>query len=148
MAAWLVVVHVVSAMVFVGGAILLNVLVFRVDGMGGAATFFKVVKATDPAINVAAPLMILSGIWLVLINEQFGFTTPFVVIGMAAIVVSALSGLFYFLKEIKNLGAMIETRGNEDKEVEERFQRFAVAWSALNVIYLAAAWAMIIKPEF
>ena len=141
---WLLVLHVVTAMVYVGGHIIENLLFYRFEQLGGRARVFRVIRVGEPAINVAAPIMILTGVALVVLDDAWSFTSPFVLIGIGAILVSAAVGI-PILKEMGALEELIEEQG-ETTEVGRRYSKVSAWWSVLGVVYLVAAWAMIFKP--
>lgn len=141
---WLLVLHVASAMVYVGGHLIENLLLYRPESVGGRAHVFKAIRAGEPAINVAAPLMILTGLAMVIFDDTWKFTSPFVLIGIGAIVMSTVVGI-PILREIKFLEALIAQEGETD-EVRLRYRRLSSGWSGLAFVYLVAVWAMVFKP--
>lgn len=141
---WLLVLHVAASMVYVGGHLVENLLLYRPEAVGGRAQVFRALRAGEPAINVAAPTMIITGVIMVIVEDAWSFTSPFVLIGIGAILVSAVVGL-PILREMKALETLIEERGETD-EVRQRYRRLSAAWSGLGVAYLVAAWAMVFKP--
>ena len=141
---WLLVIHVITAMVYVGGHILENLLLYRHRDMDGRSRVFNAIRVGEPAINVAAPIMILTGVAMVVLDDAWKFSDPFVMIGLGAIVVSVVLGL-PLLKEMKSLDLLIREQG-ETGEVNRRYKRLANGWSALAGVYLVAVWAMVVKP--
>lgn len=143
---WLLTIHVATAMVYVGGHVIETWLFFRPDALGGKKALFKTIRAGEPAINVAAPLMIITGVWMVISDSSWSFTTPFVAIGVGGIIVSAVVGLGYALPEMTNLEGLVEERTDNDAVVVQRFRRLTLAWVGLAVLYLFMTWAMVAKP--
>lgn len=141
---WLLVLHVASAMVYVGGHLIENLLLYRPEDVGGRAQSLMVIRAGEPAINVAAPIMILTGVGMVILDDAWSFTSPFVIIGIGAIVASTVVGI-PILREMKTLQRMLAEIGETD-EVRQRYRRLSSSWSVLAVVYLVAVWAMVFKP--
>lgn len=141
---WLRLLHVISAMVYVGGHILENLLLYRFEASGGRMRVLKAIDAAEPAINVAAPIMIVTGVLMVATDDAWGFTSPFVLIGIGAILMSAIVGI-PILREMRALEALIDDQGESD-EVIGRYGRVSTAWTGLGLVYLVAVWAMIFKP--
>ena len=144
MMVWLHVLHVISAMIYVGGHVVENVLLYRPDAVGGRSQVFRAIRAGEPAINVAAPLMIITGVIMVIVDDGWSFTSPFVLIGIGAILTSVIIGI-PILREMKNLESLM-AEGGDSAEVGHRYRRMASAWTGLGVVYLAATWAMVFKP--
>lgn len=141
---WLLVLHVISAMVYVGGHIFENLLLYRPEAAGGRTQVFRTIDAAEPAINVAAPIMIVTGVVMVALDDAWSFTSPFVLIGIGALLVSVIVGI-PILREMKTLEALIDDQG-DSAEVNRRYRRLSTAWSGLGVVYLFAVWAMVFKP--
>lgn len=142
---WLRVVHVVTATVYVGrGHIVENLLLYRSENVGGRSQVFRAIRAGVPAIDVAPPIMILSGVAMVMLDDAWSFTSPFVIVGVAAVVTSAIVGI-PILREVKSLEKLICEHGEPDA-VRRRYRRLSTGWSGLAVVYLTAVWAMAYKP--
>lgn len=141
---WLLVLHVVAAMVYVGGHLIETSMLYRAGEAGGRRQAFRAIRAGEPAINIAAPVMIVTGVVMVIVNDAWSFTSPFVLIGIGAILVSVVWGL-PILREMKALEALIDEHG-ETEEASRRYRRLSANWSGLGVVYLVATWAMVFKP--
>lgn len=131
-------------MVYVGGHILENLLLYRPEAAGGRMRVLRAIDAAEPAINVAAPIMIVTGVLMVAIDDAWGFTSPFVLVGIGALLVSVIVGI-PILREMRALEALIDDQGESD-EVIGRYRRVSGAWTGLGVAYLVAVWAMVFKP--
>ena len=142
--AWLLVVHVAAAMVYVGGHLLETMLLYRYEDVGGRRHVFRAIRAGEPAINIAAPVRIVTGVVRVILDASWSFTSPFVLIGIGVILFSTVFGL-PILREMKSLAAIMDEHGVTE-EVRRRYRRLNTNWSALGVVYLIAVWAMVIKP--
>ena len=81
---------------------------------------------------------------MVILDDAWSFTSPFVLIGIGVILFSTVFGL-PILREMKSLAAIMDEHGVTE-EVRRRYRRLNSNWSALGVVYLIAVWAMVIKP--
>lgn len=141
---WLLVLHIAAAMVYVGGHLLETMLLYRHEAAGGRRQAFRAIRAGEPAINIAAPVMIITGVVMVIVDDAWSFASPFVLIGIGAIVLSAVFGL-PILREMKALEERLDERGVTE-DVRRRYRRLSTNWSVLGVVYLVATWAMVFKP--
>ena len=143
---WLLTIHVVTAMVYVGGHIVETLLFFKPEALAGKANLFRTIRAGESAINVAAPLMIITGVWMVIADPAWGFDTPFVVIGIGGIIVGAVIGLVYALPGLSKLEDLVREKEDHDEEVLTRYRSVRSTWVGLGGLYLFITWAMVIKP--
>jgi hypothetical protein len=67
------------------------------QGPAAAAGWFRVAAGLSTRLYMPAAIVLLAtGIWMVLINDAYGFGTLFVTIGFAVIVIGTLLGIFVF----------------------------------------------------
>lgn len=67
------------------------------QGPAAAAGWFRIAAGLSTRLYMPAAIVLLAtGIWLVLLEDVYGFGTTFVAIGFAMIVVGTLLGIFVF----------------------------------------------------
>ncbi|MGB7860302.1 MAG: DUF2269 family protein [Acidimicrobiia bacterium] len=92
----LVVVHILSAMVWVGGGFVLVAVerrAYKMDGVTGANDMMKRLEWTDNMIFTPAPLLaVATGITMVAISEAWAFSQPWVYLALALIAIEFVSG--------------------------------------------------------
>jgi uncharacterized membrane protein len=143
------VVHVVGAVVWVGGGMTLTILAMRAERSsdpGEMATIAR--QAAFVGERVFAPvglIVFLMGIAMV-INLHWGWGTTWIVIGLVGYAITFLTGLLVLSPLAKRIGQLIETRGAEAPETQAAIQRILlVARVDMGVLLLVVA-DMVLKP--
>lgn len=138
-------IHVVAAIVWVGGGILQTIYVIRARradlghrlGLARDMAFLGQ-KVFGPASAVA----LLFGIWMVAERPAFAFGDAWIIIGLVALTISMGIGGAYFSPKIKALIARLES-GDTSDPLLGIITKVAVVD---QVILLVAVWAMVVKP--
>jgi uncharacterized membrane protein len=96
--------------------------------------------------NVAAVLILVTGVWLVLISDYLSFADTFVTIGFLAIIVGAVLGMAVFGPGLRQLSAAI---GQGDTEAEAGITRRLTAFGVLDtlvvvvtIVAMVAKWGL------
>ncbi len=93
----------------------------------------------------ASLLLLAAGIGLVVVGN-WGFGTPWVLIGIGGMLFSAVVGATFLSPQSKQIGMLIEQKGTNDPEVVQRLGRvFLVSRIELAVLLLVVL-DMTIKP--
>jgi uncharacterized membrane protein len=142
-------VHVVGAVVWVGGGLTLTILAMRAERSsdpGEMATIAR--QAAFAGERIFAPvglLVFLMGIAMV-INLHWGWGTTWIVIGLVGYAVTFLTGLLVLGPQAKRIGQLIETKGAEAAETQAAIQRILLlARIDMGVLLLVVA-DMVLKP--
>lgn len=118
--------HVLLAVVWVGGAILLQVLAqfaLRSKLPGRAAEFARETEWVGKRVfTPASILVLLLGIWLVH-DGSWGFGHFWIIAGFVAFVVSFVVGAGFLGPEAGRLGREIEAQGADSPAVKSRIAR-------------------------
>jgi hypothetical protein len=140
-------VHVLAAATWIGAAIRHLVEAPMVAGgePGTRAVWNRVnARLGTKLFAPAAVLVLVSGIWMVTINDAVGFGTLFVSIGFAAVIFGAVMGPAVFGKRGEKAAELFEGGDVEGAEAVERSVRpFALLDVAVLVVAAAAmvfAW--------
>ena len=140
--------HVVSAITWVGAAILSLFLSFRLAALkenpvaGPAAQLTE--AASVPLFVLTSMLTLVTG--LILAFGWVGFEPLWIKIGLGGIAVSLVMGFGYFKPTIGKLQAMVQERGHEDAGVQAVIRQVRTASAIEVVIFLIVVWAMVTKP--
>jgi hypothetical protein len=79
------------------------------QGPGAQAGWYRVAAKLSSRLYMPAAILILgTGIWMVLLEDAYGFGTLFVTIGFVMIVVGALLGIFVFDRGSERAAEAIE----------------------------------------
>lgn len=140
--------HVTSAIVWVGAAVLSLFLAFRLGAMRDntvAAPASRLMEATAVPLFIVASLATLAT-GLVMAFGWVGFEPLWIKIGLGGIFVSIVMGFAYFKPQIAKIDAAIEERGATDPGVQAMVRRTNIAGVIELVIFLVVVWAMVTKP--
>jgi uncharacterized membrane protein len=142
-------VHVLAAVVWVGGALSLQVLAIRAersaDG-GRVANFATEAEWVGSRVFLPSSIvLLLAGIGLTL-EGDWGFTTPWVLLGLIAYGLSALTGSLFLGPESGRIGKMIADVGPRDPDVLARIKRIFLVSRIELVVLLFIVFDMTVKP--
>lgn len=145
---WLLFLHVVAAMVWVGGGVMLAAAAARVlrdPDEGAVARFTGSLRVLGPLVLAPATLAVLGlGIWLVLDTDAWDFGQPWVQLGLGLFAAAFLIGAAF-----QSRTALAATRAAErDDEAEARRQlrRWLWGYRLIVLLLVAAVWDMTTKP--
>jgi uncharacterized membrane protein len=136
--------------------------------VGGAAMmqFFglRAIRATDPMRLVdfggdiewignrvlvpSAALAVLSGVWMVIDSDFWGFGDDWIVIGIALFAITFLAGTFFFGPESGRLGKLVEAEGPTSPKVLARLQRLLALTRADLMLLFLIIFDMSVKPSW
>lgn len=139
--------HVLAAVVWVGGALFILVVGFR---MAAADPPHRLGFARDAVFMgrwVFTPAILVTlaaGIWMVIDADRFAFDQTWVSIGLGALVVSAGIGTGFILPRTK--AAIVLAESGEGPAAAGVMRRVALAGRINAVVLLVAVWAMVAKP--
>ena len=142
-------VHVLSVVTWVGGVTCLAVLIWRVRRERNRAILTTLLRhATTYGQMVAGPasgLVLLSGLGMVGM-AGIGFTTFWVLLGYAGILLHGVIGAVFIRKRTMELARLVSTDGADDQSLAEAGGKL---WT-VQLIYLAimalVVGAMVLKP--
>ena len=138
MRTFLLTIHILAAAAWLGGAMMLIASFPKFAELAG----FDKVRAVDEAVGAkffgsAAGLLVLSGIGLVLRSEVIGWTTTFVLVGIAVIIIDGILEQLVITPSLKRAAATEDPR---------TFRRAVWRGGGLHVVMLTIAlWAMVAK---
>lgn len=143
------VVHVIGAVAWVGGGLILTILAMRAERSSDPREMATIARqAAFAGERVFAPvglLVFLMGIAMV-INLHLGFGTSWIVIGLIGYAITFLTGLLVLGPLAKRIGQLIETKGPEAPETQAAIQRILLlARVDIGVLLLVVA-DMVLKP--
>ena len=148
---WLKFVHVVAAVVSVGGFLALTVLNARIARVGEPAAAVALGQQSEvfgrTVLGPAMGILLIAGVWMA---GQFGIplTDLWIVWGLVGFVLFVLLGVVGLGRTGAELGEVARTAGGNDPRVAALRQRIAIL-SWLNLLVLASViWAMVFKPTF
>jgi uncharacterized membrane protein len=144
--------HISMAVIWIGG--------------GAAIQFFavRILKATDPMrmaefgqdvewigtrIFIPASLLaFVSGVWLVIDSDFWGFGDDWIVIGLILFATTFLAGVLFFGPESGRLSKLAETEGPTAPVVQQKMQRLLALSRADLMLLFLIVFDMSTKPEW
>ena len=145
---WLLFLHVVAAMLWVGGTALTSTLatvVARHRDREAVEQFVSNLSRVGPLVMAPATLGVVGfGIWLVLDSDAWDFGQTWIWLALVL-----FAGAFVVGAAFQSRSAIAARRAAEagdDAEASRQLDRWAWGSRAILVLLLVAAWDMVFKP--
>ena len=144
-------VHILAAIVWVGGGVFIQIYVTRLDRTGETdrlMAFAKDLEKLGNRIFLPASLLVLAaGITMVVYSPGVQLSELWVILGLVGIANTIVIGAVFLGPEAGRLAHIAQERGPSDPEVLRRTKRiFAISRIDLAVILLVVA-DMVLKPR-
>ncbi|MDN5796918.1 MAG: CopD family protein [Intrasporangium sp.] len=145
---WLLFVHILAAMVWVGGALTLSALATHVlhEGRSDAVhRFVTSLRVIGPLVFAPAPVLVIGfGVWIVLIGDTWTFAQAWLSASFALFGAAFLVGVAF-----QSRAAIAAERAAADDRQDEAIRQLRRwSWGSRVVVVLlaAATWVMVFKP--
>lgn len=143
-------IHVLAVIVWVGGAVTVNVLATRLRRLNEPrriVAFGRDVEWIGKHFFLPLSVVVLVFGVLTVLSGGIPFSVLWVEIGILGIVITALTGSLFIGPELTRIADMADDRGAEDSEVQRRITRlYGIARIDLVVLLLVAI-DMVVKPR-
>lgn len=142
---WLKFIHVLAAVAWVGGSILLQVYGARLAKAGAED---RIRSANDSLVAgnlfaAAGIVTLAAGVWLVLRVDAWDFDQAWISIGFAGVLLGAVLGMAFYAPQTRALIGELEA-GSPAAGLRGR--RIALVSTIETVILVVVVWAMVFKP--
>jgi len=147
---WLLAIHILMAIIWVGGGITGQILLSRMRNADGPRMVKTAADLEWIGMHVYLPaslILLLAGIFMV-IEAQWGFTTPWVLIGLIGFGVTLVTGAAFLGPQIKKIHAAVEEKGPEDPGVQAQMARLFVLSRIDLAVLVLVVIDMAVKPTF
>jgi uncharacterized membrane protein len=142
-------IHVLAVVIWVGGAVTLNLLGTRLirtqDGPRMLA-FAGDAEWVGQRVYMPASIVVLVAGVLAVIEGPWSFGDPWVSIGFVGVIVTALTGSLFFGPELGRISQIGQSRGVDDPDMQQRITRLVPLLRIDLVILLLIIVDMVIKP--
>jgi uncharacterized membrane protein len=141
--------HIVAAIVWVGGAITIDILATRVIRVGGGvvAEFIQQIGWMGKAVFMPASISVLGlGIAMVAVNDAWTIGQLWIVLALVGIGISVITGAAFFGPEAARVSRALQVGGPDDPEVRRRLRRIMLVSRLDLLILLLIVADMVIKP--
>ena len=146
---WLLFGHILAAMVWVGGAVLLGALaiaVLRAGESDAIARFLRALPVIGPRVLAPATVAVVGlGVWLVLNSAAWDFGQAWVQIGLALFAVAFVVGAGHQSRAALNATRAVE-RGDRD-DARRHLSRWSRGYGVIVLLLVVASWDMVFKPR-
>jgi uncharacterized membrane protein len=145
---WLLFLHVLAAMVWLGGGVMLAVSAARVlrdPDPAAVGRFTASLRVIGPLVLAPATLAVLGlGIGLVLDTDAWDFGQLWVQLGVALFAAAFLIGAAYQSRTA--LAATRAAEGDNTGEARRQLRHWSWGYRLIVLLLIAAAWDMTTKP--
>jgi uncharacterized membrane protein len=145
---WLLFGHIVAAMAWVGGGLVLGTLavqVARAGEPGAVARFVSNLRVIGPRILAPSTIAVLGlGVWMVLDNAAWDFGQLWVLLALGLFGGAFLIGAAHQSRAA--LGAERALARGDDDEARRQLLRWSWGYWLIALLLVVAAWDMVFKP--
>ncbi|MGH2723837.1 MAG: DUF2269 family protein [Actinomycetota bacterium] len=147
---WLLLLHILAAMVWIGGGILLQVLggrLARARDEEGMVKFSRDIEILGPRVFAPASLAVLGlGVGMVVVSDAWAFSQLWIVLALVAFGLSFVVGIAYFGPASKRLERAVETEGPRGSTVQRLIRQNLLVSRLDLAVLLFVVWDMVFKP--
>jgi uncharacterized membrane protein len=145
---WLMFLHVLAAMAWIGGLLVVSVLGARIRRTGNRdalAGFIRSLRVVGPAVFAPALLVVLgAGIWLVARSDEWNFGQAWIVLALALLGAAVLVGAAFQSRSAIQAQRAVEA-GDLD-EADRQLGRWTWGMWLILLLLVFATWDMAFKP--
>jgi uncharacterized membrane protein len=141
--------HVLFAITWVGGGVMLAFLLARANKSGPEAlkTFNEMAEWTSQHVFMPSSFLTLGFGIATVAAGGFDWGAPWIAIGFAGFLISAILGMAVLGPTAKKMKTLIEQRGPSDPVVTHLSRRMALVGRIDTAILIVVVFAMVTKPS-
>ena len=142
-------VHVAAAIVWVGGAVTLEIMGLRAGrraDTAGMVAFGKDAEVIGRVYGAATALVLAMGIWMVVDSPAIEFSDAWISIALGLTVIMFLMGPLFFEKHAKAISSLAESKGGDAPEVRSTMGRMMLVARIDSAFAFFIVWLMVVKP--
>lgn len=140
--------HTFAVIVWLGGGIMLQILLGRARKAGPSdlQSFNSAAEWTSQRVFMPASFAVLGfGIWLV-VESPWNFSDAWIGIGIIGYALSALNGMINLGPTARKMKELIAERGPADPAVQGLGKRMSIAGRLDLLVLIAVVFDMVVKP--
>ena len=148
---WLKALHILMAVVWVGGGVATQVLATRLRKADPSTMVRTALQFEWMGTHIYLPaslVMLGAGLWMVLGFELWEFSDAWVALGLAGFAATIVTGTAFLGPQIKKIHALAEQKGLDDPSVVDALGRLFVISRIDLVVLLLVVVDMAVKPTF
>jgi uncharacterized membrane protein len=142
-------VHVITAVIWVGGAAMIQAYAFRILGTGDGkrqADFAKDTEVIGMRVFIPASLILFLAAIAMMVNLDWSWSQNWIVLGVIAFGLSFALGAGFIGPESGRIAALIEKEGPYSPAVQARIRRILMISRCELVVLLIVIVNMVVKP--
>ena len=146
---WLHLVHILAAMVWVGGGVTLSVMALHARSAPDSqpiAAFARLLPFMGIRILMPSVVIVLiTGVWMVLAGTEFSFSQAWVLVGLGLFAAAFLVGAVY----MSRIGIQLDRAAQAESSatrLRELLDRWIAGYAVVLLILVVAVWDMVVKP--
>jgi uncharacterized membrane protein len=148
---WLHLAHILGAIIWVGGGIMLSLVGVRArqsEDPSFIREFARMLSYVGLRVLTPAVVAVLvSGVWLVLVDSAWNFAQLWVLFGLGAFILAFLIGAVYLSRIAIQLERLATRTDIDPLAIRDLLGRWIIGYRVILVILLFAVWDMIFKPD-
>ena len=142
---WLLFVHIVGAMVWVGGLVALAALGNHALRSGDVARFVGSLRVVGPFVLAPASSLVLAfGIWMVLDSSAWDFGQTWIWLALVLLAAAVVVGAVFLSRSA--LAAERAVKAGDDAQAATHLRRWSWGIRLILVLLVIATWDMVFKP--
>jgi uncharacterized membrane protein len=145
---WLLFLHIVAAMVWFGGLIVLGALatlIARAGDREAIARFVGTLRTIGPVVLAPAPVALVGlGVWMVLDTDAWGFGQTWIWLALVLFGAAFLIGAAHQSRAA--IAAERSATGGDHAAAARHLRRWSWGMLAILALLLVATWDMVFKP--
>jgi uncharacterized membrane protein len=145
---WLLFGHILAAMVWVGGAVVLmalSIITLRTRDPQAIARFVRALPVLGPAVLAPATVAVVGfGVWLVLDSDAWAFGQTWIVLALVLFAIAFVTGAAFQSRAA--LGAERAVERGDAAEASRQLARWVRGYALILALLLVIAWDMVFKP--
>lgn len=147
--AWVRLIHVVAAIVWVGAGVTVVAFTIRAARAGHALMLARDMAVVGPRLGGPASLALLaSGAWMVWTHPALSFTQPWIVLALSVFAISLGIGVLFHRRNFQHLDDLARKHGERSPAVEARLRlTFLVTRIEVGLLMIGLL-DMILRPSF
>lgn len=144
---WLLLIHVLAAAIWLGGAVALALLAGHAGASGTRSAFVRQMEWVGPRAGGSASLVILAtGVWMVLRNDAWAFSDVWILVALVLFAGTFVLGVGFHVPNYKKIHASEERNGPDSPATIRLMRRsFAAIWWEIAILVVIFG-LMIFKP--
>jgi uncharacterized membrane protein len=142
-------IHVITAVIWVGGAAMIQAYAFRILRTGDGkrqADFAKDTEVVGMRVFIPASLILVIAAIAMMVNLDWSWSQNWIILGLIAFVLSFALGAGFIGPEGGRIAELIEKQGPDSAAVQARIRRILTISRCELIVLLTVIVNMVVKP--